>query len=160
MIKKIFSVTALSLSLAIASSAQAQAPAMAPMFAHPQMGGFAAHRQGMGLHHALQFLNLSAEQNDKIFEIRHKNEPNFYKSRQKVIEIQQQIDELKMSQNFDVTKARALYIQLANTKADIKIAEFSQDAEIYDVLTADQKAELKKLCDAAHQKHKNKPKHK
>ena len=63
MIKKIFSVTALSLSLslAIASSAQAQAPAMAPMFAHPQMGGFAAHRQGMGLHHALQFLNLSAE---------------------------------------------------------------------------------------------------
>ena len=56
--------------------------------------------------------------------------------------------------------ARALYTQLANTKADIKIAEFSQDAEIYDVLTADQKAELKKLCDAAHQKRKNKPKHK
>ena len=59
MIKKIFSVTALSLSLAIASSAQAQAPAMAPMFAHPQMGGFAAHRQGMGLHHALKFLKFA-----------------------------------------------------------------------------------------------------
>lgn len=145
--KKILSAAALSLSLSFAVI-PAQAQEFAPA-GHPV--GFVGHHHKMGLQHVLHFLDLSQAQNDKIFEIRHKNEPTFYKNREKARAIHEQIDDLRMNQNFDTAKARALYTQLAEVEVDIKTAKFAQEAEIYNVLTAEQKAELKKLCDAAHQ---------
>lgn len=140
--KKILSAAVLSLAF-IAPSIQAQEP--------PPPGPGFAHHPKMGFKHALRYLDLTQAQHDKIFEIHHKDEPKFYKIREQAREIHDQIDDLRMTQTFDVNKARDLYTKLSAVEVELKTAKFAQEAEIYNVLTAEQKAELKKLCDAAHQ---------
>lgn len=153
--KKLLSAAALSLSLCFATSGKAQTQELPP--GHPPVNSaFMAHHAKMGFEHALMQINITQAQKDKIFDIRHKNEPSLYKTHQQIRAVKEQINELRMKQNFDIAKARGLYTQLANLEAESKIAKFEQDAEIYNVLTNEQKAELKKLCDTAHARYKEK----
>lgn len=93
----------------------------------------------------LHKIDLTAEQKDKIAEIR-KNKKSQNRDDFKALhELLLQLEDVKINQNFDSNKAQNLIKQINEKNEKIDLENFNTEKQIYDILTTEQKQQLKKI---------------
>lgn len=121
------------------------------------------HRHGMGmgieghLHFMAEKLNLTDDQKTQMKAVLQKEHPTMKPLHQQEHQIDMQLREF-VEGNFDQAKVAALAAQKAQIQAAITVQETRIHNEMYQLLTADQKAQLKQMeanHEARMQKHMN-----
>ena len=127
---------------AIAKSQTAEdAPPPPPMHGHG-MG------MEMGMGHHIQFLsaklNLSDDQKTQMKAIMQKEHPTMKPLHQQMRQIDQQLRQY-VEGNFDEAKVQALAVQKAQIQAQMTVQETRIHNQLYQLLTTDQKAQMKQM---------------
>lgn len=102
--------------------------------------------------HLLHKIDLTAEQKDKIGEIKRSKKSENRDEFKELHNLSMQLDDLKINQNFDSNKAKNLIKQIAEKREKIDLENFNTEKQIYDILTDNQKQQLKKLYSERQQK--------
>lgn len=122
------------------------------------------HRHGMGMgmeghmHFLAAKLNLTDDQKTQMKAIQEKEQPTMKPLHQQEHQIDMQLREF-VEGNFDHAKVAALAAQKAQIQAAITVQQTRIHNELYQLLTADQKAQLKQMAanhEARMQKHMSK----
>ncbi len=116
-------------------------------FMHPGMPGFDApfgHMPGPRLLHGLQ---LSEEQQDKIFAIQHAQQPQLREQMKTVRKAQDALHAMRFSAQYDDSKAKALTDLSARAMADSALLRLRGEQQIYALLTAEQRKQLEEMRD-------------
>lgn len=149
---------------AIALGALANTPAFAGDDRGQRMGGYergdCGGRHGGGKHHGgmnrgghhggqkgegmgmLRGLDLTEEQRDKLFELRHAQMPAMREHHKVVRAARQGLRELASGGNYDQAKAQALAEQLGAATAAIALQRATMGQQVMALLTDEQRAEL------------------
>jgi len=122
----------------VKSQTAEDAPPPPPMHGH----GFGMHGQMMGFF--ARKLNLTDDQKAQMKTIMEKERPTMKPLMQQDQQIEQQLRQY-VEGTFDEAKVQALAAQKAQIQAQMTIAQTRTHNEMYQVLTADQKAQLKQL---------------
>jgi len=114
-------------------------------------GGMQGERMGMsgddmgmrGMHHMLRGLDLSDEQRDKIFELRHAQAPEMRAKWKEARASREALRALAFSADYSDARAAELSAQAGQAMADIAAMRTRLQAGIYAVLTEPQREALK-----------------
>jgi periplasmic protein CpxP/Spy len=101
---------------------------------HGGFGGFGGH--------GLRGLNLTDEQQDKIFNIRHAQEPAVRAKFKELREARSNLEALTHAPTYDEAKVRALTDKSAAVMADLARMHARTEYQIYQILTPEQRKEL------------------
>lgn len=116
----------------------------------PAMHG---HGMGMGMEGHMHFLaaklNLTDDQKTQMKAIMQKEKPTMQPLHQQAYQIDQQLRQYAEG-GFDQTQVAALAAQKAQIQAAITVEETRMHSELYQLLSSDQKAQLKQM-EANHQ---------
>lgn len=126
------------LGTAIAKSQTAENAPPPPMHGH----GFGIEGHGMGFF--AQKLNLTDDQKTQMKAIMQKEHPTMKPLHQQERQIEQQLRQY-VGGTFDEAKVSALAAQKAQIQAQITVQETRIHNELYQLLTTDQKAQLKEM---------------
>jgi protein CpxP len=99
-------------------------------------GGMFSERM---LQHMTEYLNLTDAQQSQIKELMAKQKPAMQPLFQQMAQSHQQMLQLVTSGNFDESKARDIASQQAQTVTAMEVQKASLEAQIYQLLTPDQK---------------------
>jgi protein CpxP len=91
------------------------------------------------LQHMTDYLNLTDAQQSQVKEIIAKEKPAMQPLFQQMAQSHRQMLQLVTSGNFDETKARDIASQQAQTMTAMEVQKASMEAQIYQLLTPDQK---------------------
>jgi protein CpxP len=114
---------------------------------HRGHGGFMG---GMGMGLPLHQLNLTADQKAQIKQIFESEKPAIKPLRQQEMQAHQQLIQLVTSGTFDQAKATAIATQEAQTHIQMQVEHAKIGAQIYQLLSSDQKAKVADMI-AKHQ---------
>ena len=121
----------------------------------PPMHG---HAMAMGAHlHMMAFKIMTADQRAQAKAIMQKEHPTMKPLHQQLRQIDQQLRQY-VEGEFDQTKVQALATQRAQIQAQLTVQETRVGNEMYQLLTADQKTQLKQMeaaAEARMQQHAN-----
>jgi len=124
---------------AIAKSQTAEdAPPPPPMHGHEM--GMEGHMMGFWS----QKLNLTDDQKAQAKAVMQKEHPTIKPLMQQERQLDQQLREF-VEGNFDQAKVQALALQKAQVQAQLTVQETRIHNELYQILTADQKTQLKQM---------------
>jgi Spy/CpxP family protein refolding chaperone len=136
------------------------AVALAVGLAFAQAEGDQTHHRGMGMHggfmggHEMGFplhaLNLTDDQKTQVKQIMQTEKPNIKPLMQQEFQAHQQMMQLVTSGKFDQTQATALATQEAQTHIQMQVEHAKIAAQIYQLLSSDQKAKVADMM-AKHQ---------
>lgn len=87
----------------------------------------------------LRGLDLTDAQQDKVFAVLHSQMPAARERMRDVQQARRQLDELTRSERFDDARARALADTIAHATADLDLLRARSEAQIWQVLTAEQR---------------------
>ena len=114
------------------------------------------HRHGDGFEHMLGYysdaLDLTSAQQDQIKAIWAKEKPAMQPLHQQMKDFHTQMNQLTESATFDEAKVRALAAQQSQVMTEMAVQHARIKSEMFQVLTADQKAKFQKL-EAKHAEH-------
>ncbi len=131
----------------LAKSQTAEDTPPAPPMHHHGMG------MGMGMEDHLHFmaakLNLTDDQKTQMKTVMQKERPTMKPLHQQMRQIDQQLRQY-VEGNFDEAKVQALALQKAQIQAQMTVQETRIHNQLYQLLTDDQKSQLKKM-EADHQ---------
>lgn len=117
--------------------------------AFAQGGGKAHTRRADFGEHLLSYytdvLDLTDAQQTQIKAIMTKEKPTIQPLIQQLAQTHDQMRQLEESSTFDETKVRAVAAQQAQTTTDLMVEKAKAKNEMFQILTADQKAKLQKL---------------
>lgn len=117
---------------------------MAERGGHPGMHGDRhGDRMSMGGHGMLRGLNLTTEQEDRIFELRHEQAPKMRAKWKDVRASREALHALAFSGEYTEAKAQQLSVQAAQAMADIAAMRARLQAGIFEVLTEEQREMVK-----------------
>jgi Spy/CpxP family protein refolding chaperone len=136
----------------VAKSQTAQDAPPSPMHGHGMGMGMEGH-----LHFLAAKLNLTDDQKTQMKAILEKEHPTMKPLRQQERQIDQQLRQY-VEGSFDQAKVATLAAQKAQVQAAITVQQTRIHNELYQLLTADQKAQLKQMQanhEARMQKHMN-----
>lgn len=101
------------------------------------------HKAGFnGHHHAWKKLDLSEEQKDKMFELRHAQAPVVRDLHKDVKAARLELREIAKADTFDEDKAKAASDKLAQAQASLNLHRLKHQSEVKAILTADQRKTL------------------
>lgn len=115
---------------------------------HHQKGGFGHHGADsgrFGAAHGLRALDLSQDQQDRIFKIRHDQEQAFYDSEKALRAARESLRDIGRADTFDEAKARQAADALGQAQSRMALLRAQTDAQIRAVLTPDQRQKLADL---------------
>lgn len=117
---------------------------------HQQGGHYAQSCRGQnhwghGLEHAVHFLNLSSEQQDKVFQIVHDNETQLYQNHKTIREAHKELRDMTTSNSYDNAKALAISNQMGSAIASNVAIRTQINRQIYELLTPEQKRKLAEM---------------
>ena len=95
--------------------------------------------------HSLKRLNLSDEQQDKIFKLMHEQMPAQRDKMKSVEKLEQTLSELKQGNDYSDAKARSLVDQIAKTRADMEMERIATERKVLEILTPEQRQQLSEL---------------
>lgn len=95
-----------------------------------------------GLSMALRALNLSNEQEDKVFAILHAQQPKLHENDKVLSNNMKELRELKTGKPFDQSKAENLTRGIGQAIASNMMIHIQGDQDIYQILTAEQRKKL------------------
>jgi len=134
--------------------------ALAAGLAIAQAEGGQMHRHGRGMHgefmggHGMGFplhaLNLTDDQKTQVKQIFENEKANIHPLRQQEAQSHQQMMALVTSGSFDQAKATAIATQEAQTHIQMQVEHAKIASQIYQLLSADQKAKVSDMM-AKHQ---------
>jgi Spy/CpxP family protein refolding chaperone len=104
---------------------------------HGGFGGFG----GFG-EHGLRGLNLTEEQRDKIFDIRHAQEPAGRAKLKELREARSNLEALTHAPTYDEAKVRALTDKSATVMAELARMHARTEHQIYQILTPEQRKQF------------------
>jgi len=91
------------------------------------------------------YLDLTDAQRAQVKDILAKERPNIQPLTQQLMQTHQQLRQMAESGSFDETKARALVTQQSQTMIEAEVQKARVAAELFQVLTPDQKAKMDKF---------------
>ncbi|MCB1907824.1 MAG: Spy/CpxP family protein refolding chaperone [Rhodocyclaceae bacterium] len=115
---------------------------------HRMFGGHEGRHHGGhmgGSEHMLRRLDLDEAQRDRIFELRHAQAPQMRAKWKEARNARKALQELAWSGEYDATKAAGLARQGADAMAEIAGMRAQMQADIYQLLNADQRTRLAEL---------------
>ena len=118
-----------------------------PMHHHGMHGGFMG---GPGMGFPMHELNLTEDQHAQIKQIFQNEKGNIHPLMQQEFQAHQQMMQLITSGTFDEAKATAIASQEAQTHMQIEVEHAKIGSQIYQLLSADQKAKVADMM-AKHQ---------
>jgi protein CpxP len=130
----------LAIATLVAGIAFAQS-AGAPMHHGMHEGGMGGPGFGFPMH-MLHELNLTEDQHSQIKQIFQTEKPNLQPLMQQEMQAHQQLIQLVTSGNFDQAKATAIASQEAQTHIQMEVEHAKIGAQIYQLLSSDQKAKV------------------
>lgn len=112
---------------------------------HGHHGHF--HRAGMHSGHMLRGLDLTQEQRDKLFELRHAQAPKVRELGKTLRTSRKELRELSMSDSFDEAKAKQLADSASQAGAEMALLRAQLQNETFKVLTPEQREKLAKRAE-------------
>lgn len=112
---------------------------------HGHHGHF--HRGGGYSGHMLRGLDLSEEQRDKLFELRHAQAPKMRELGKTLRSSQRELRQLSMSDSFDEAKAKQLADTASQAGAGMALLRAQLRNETFKVLTPEQREKLAKRAE-------------
>lgn len=109
---------------------------------HHHKGDFKGHHRHQ---HAWKKLNLSDEQKDQMFELRHAQAPVLRNLHKDLKAARSELRELSQADSFDESKAKAASEKLATAQADIAFQQAKHHSELHGILTAEQRKTLSEM---------------
>lgn len=106
---------------------------------------FGGHGGGHGM---LRGLDLTEAQKDKIFELRHKLEPEMREQMKVVRAAGVALREMMSQGEYDAARVKTLTEERAAAMSQMAQMKFASQNEVYQLLTDEQRAELKKRKEA------------
>lgn len=106
------------------------------------MRGHRGMRGERGMASMLRGLNLSEEQRDKVFAVRHAQAPQMRAKAKEMRNAARELRALTISENFDEAKAKALAETLSRSTAEIALIRSRSANEIYRTLTPEQRKQV------------------
>lgn len=100
------------------------------------------HHRGHHGHAMLRSLDLTDEQKDKIFEIRHAAAPELRAAMKQAMQSRQSLRELSRADTFDEARAKELAQAGADAMAQAAVLRAKTENQIYAVLTPEQRGKL------------------
>jgi periplasmic protein CpxP/Spy len=137
------------IALAMPLAAHADSPMDGPGCpGHGSMGHGGSHgRFGMFGGHGLRGLNLTEDQQDKIFNLRHAQEPAVRAKFKELREARSNLEALTHAPTYDEAKVRALTDKSAAVMAELARMHAKTEYQIYQILTPDQRKQLEERKD-------------
>ncbi len=140
--------TVLAAALALAIPLASAQPADGMMGKHPMK----AHKMGkvgkpgkMGkMGKPFYGIQLSEKQQDEIFNINHNAEPQFREKRKALRQLEEEMAQLKNSDKYSLATAKDLQSRISAQRAEMDLMRAETDFAIFNVLTPEQKVELRK----------------
>lgn len=102
----------------------------------------ARHHGGYHGHAMLRGIELTDEQKDKIFEIRHAAAPEMRTAMKQAMQAHKSLRELSRADTFDEARAKELAQAGADAMANAAVLRAKTENQIYAVLTPEQRSEL------------------
>ena len=112
------------------------------------------HFAHQGAARAFRALNLTQDQKDQIFKIRHDQAPAFYEGKKALRAAHASLRESGRAENFDATKTKQAADALGQAQAQLALLRAETGAKIHAVLTPEQR---QKLTDMRAHKRAGKP---
>lgn len=107
-----------------------------------RMGSWAGHKKSAYSGHGLRGLQLSQEQQDQIFKIRHDQAAAMYEQKKSVQAAGKELRELTAADSFDQGKAGQAAEKLGQARAQLALLRAQTQAQIRAVLTPEQRQQL------------------
>lgn len=98
--------------------------------------------QGGGQEHFLRGLDLTEAQRDKIFELRHAQEPVLREKRKAAAKAREELRNLGRAESFDAAKAKVVADAHGKAVSEMMLLKAQLHAQVRAVLTAEQKKRL------------------
>lgn len=108
-------------------------------------GGMSHGSGPMSSLHGVHRLNLSPEQDDKIFNLMHKQAPAQRDQMRALRDSESALRTLKTAPDYSDAKARALIDQIAKQRADLEMSQLQHERQVLDVLTPEQRKQLSEM---------------
>ena len=151
--RKLFStklavITALAIALPFSAISHAESTNKAK---HCQHGGERGHFQGKGQHHKmgvppyLMGLDLTEDQQDKVFAIMHAEAPNKYEGQKQHRKLIEELRSLSQADSFDQAKANQISDQLAKLEKDKALNMATSQAKVFALLTPEQRKKAREF---------------
>ena len=112
---------------------------------HGHHGDF--HRTGVHSGHMLRGLDLTQEQRDKLFEVRHAQAPKVRELGKTLRSSRQELRQLSMSESFDEAKAKQLADTASQAGAELALLRAQLQNETFRILTPEQREKLAKRAE-------------
>jgi len=162
-IKRFLAVAGLTLAIPMAIAASPAGPregrGSGDCSAMEGQGRHGRHGGEMGMHgmmgpHYLRGLNLTEAQRDKVFEIKHAQEPAMRDKAKAMHNSREELRTLGASPDYSDAKAQALADASAKAMAEMTLMRLRTDRQIYDVLTPEQRTQLAEMKPPAERGHR------
>jgi len=134
----------------VAGAGLAQRPTNTPTVKPVHFHGHRMFGGAMGF--PTRALNLTDDQRTQMKSIMSKEKPTLSPLFKQLGATQSQIRQLSMSDNFDEAKVRDLATQQQQTMTELTVQKARVQSELYQVLTADQKAKLAQMMQERQQR--------
>ena len=138
-IKRFLAVSAVALALPLAAPVSAE-----PFFAD-DFGG--RHKMGKRAKHGKirwETLNLTQQQQDRIYAIRHNADPQFREKKRNLWQLKEQMFELRQKDNYTLEELTNLQKRISAARSEIELLRVETHYAIFNVLTPEQKVQAKK----------------
>ena len=137
-IKRFLAVSAVALALPLA------APVSAEPFFVDDFGG--RHKMGKHAKHGKirwETLNLTQQQQDRIYAIRHNADPQFREKKRALQQLKEQMFELRQKDNYTLEELTNLQKRISAARSEIELLRVETDYAIFNVLTPEQKTKAR-----------------
>lgn len=115
-------------------------------------GAYGAHGKNM-----MRDLDLTQEQRDKLFELRHAQAPKMRELMRTMRDSQRELRQLSMSDSFDEAKARTLADAAAQAGASMALQRAQLQNETFKILTPEQREKLAKRIESRGERRRGGP---
>ncbi len=106
-----------------------------------------SHMGNAGAAHHFKALNLTQDQQDKIFAIMHEQAPMMYETRKQERAAQESLNALAKADVYDDAKAQQLSEQLAQLEKNKTLSRVRTEAKVTAVLTPEQRVKAREMKD-------------
>lgn len=89
-------------------------------------------------------VQLSQQQDDEIFKLRHNAEPKMREKRQNIRQLEEELFLLKNSDKYTLNAAKEIQKRISQARADLDLMRVELDYAVFNVLTPEQKAQTRK----------------
>lgn len=104
-----------------------------------------AHGEKRGLHGIFKKLNLSEQQRDQLFEIRHSQRPALREKMKELRKSRGALRELALAETYDAAQVKKAADEQARIQADLTMMRTETMHKMMEILTPEQKQQLAEL---------------